>query len=321
MLLAILLFIVGLGILVLGAEFLVRGSASLARKMGIAPLVVGLTVVAFGTSMPELVVNIFSALKGSPDIALGNIVGSNIANILLILGISAVIVPLKVKSSTVRKEIPFALLAMVLVFVMGNDAFFDGTSYNALTRTDGLSLIAIFIIFLFYIFSLAKSGESAEEAKKEIKLYSYPKSIIFTLLGLLALFFGGKLLVDNAVILAELAGLSEAFIGLTIVAVGTSLPELATSVVAAIHGHDDIAIGNIVGSNIFNVFWVLGLTGTILQLPFNSAANFDILVGIAATLFLFFAMFTGKKHKVDRWEGVLFIVCYAVYVGYLVWRG
>lgn len=317
MTLAIFLLILGLAILILGAESLVRGSASLAKKMGISPIVIGLTVVAFGTSAPELIVNIYSALRGASDIAIGNIVGSNICNILLISGICACIRQLKVKSNTVWKEIPFALLAMVLVFTMGNDVFFDQTNLNSITRTDGFSLISIFAIFLFYTYAISKTSGEPEK----VNSYSYPLSIIMTLSGLALLFFGGKLLVDNAVILAKLAGLSEALIGLTIVAVGTSLPELATSVIATIHRHDDIAIGNIVGSNIFNVFWILGLTSTMLQLPFNPTTNIDVGVGLIATLILFIAMFVGSKHKIDRWQGATFLSLYAVYIIYLVQRG
>ena len=318
MLIAILLVILGLGILVAGAEALVRGSASMAKKLGISSLVIGLTVVAFGTSMPELVVNLVSAFKGTADIAIGNVIGSNIANILLILGIAAMVYPLKVAGSTVWKEIPFAILALVLVYVMGNDALVDGMNFNILSRTDGLLLLSVFIIFMFYIVSLAKRGEVKQE---KVTLYSWPLSIIFTLSGLVLLCVGGKILVDNAVILATLAGLSQAFIGLTIVAVGTSLPELATSVVAAIHKHDDIAVGNIVGSNIFNVFWILGLTATLMPLPFNPAASLDVLVGVATSLLLFFFMFISTKHKIDRWQGAAFLALYIGYIVYLVMRG
>jgi len=317
MLIAILLLVVGLIILILGAESLVRGSASIAKKMGIPPIVIGLTIVAFGTSAPELIVNMVSAYEGSADIAIGNIIGSNIANILLILGVCAIIRKLKVKGATVYKEIPFALLAITMVLIMGNDALLDGSTFNAITRTDGLSLIAMFSIFLFYTYSLSKTEGQAEE----VKTYSYFISSILTLTGLICLFFGGKLLVENAVILAKLAGISEALIGLTIVAIGTSLPELVTSVVATIHRHDDIAIGNIVGSNIFNVFWILGLTGTILQLPFNPLTNIDVGVAVAATVLLFLAMFVGNRHKLDRWQGIMFIFLYFIYTGYLVFRG
>lgn len=317
MFLPILFILIGLAILILGAESLVRGSASLARRLGIKPIVIGLTIVAFGTSMPELVVNMLAAARGTADIAVGNIVGSNIANILLILGLAAVVYPLTVKSNTIWKEIPFALLAMILVYAMGNDALFDGVSYNAITRTDGFSLIAMFAIFMFYIFGIAKTEGKAED----VKIYSWFISTILTLSGLVCLFLGGKLLVDNAVVLARLAGLSEVLIGLTIVAVGTSLPELATSVVAAYHHHDDIAVGNIVGSNIFNVFWILGLTGTILQLPFSPSMNIDVLVGVFATFLLFVFMFIGRRRKIDRWQGAAFIALYIAYLVYLIKRG
>lgn len=317
MLLPIILIVVSLGILIAGAEGLVRGASSIAKKAGISTLVIGLTIVAFGTSTPELVVNLMSAFKGSADIAVGNIVGSNIANILLILGISAIIYPLSVKKSTISKEIPFALLAMILVYIMGNDAFFDGSTFNTITRTDGFSLIAIFAIFMFYIFSIAKT-----EGKEEpVKIFNWPISIGLTVLGLVLLCVGGKILVDNAIILARIAGLSESLIGLTIVAVGTSLPELATSVVAAIHHQDDIAVGNIVGSNIFNVFWILGLTGTILQMPFNPNTNIDVLVGVATTALLFLFMFIGTRKKINRWQGIVFVLLYITYTIYLVQRG
>ncbi len=318
MLVPILLLILGLVILILGAESMVRGSASLARKMKIPPIVVGLTVVAFGTSAPELIVNIFSALNDSADLAIGNVVGSNIANIMLILGISAIITPLAVKRNTTWKEIPFALLAIVLVLIMGNDAFLDGTSHNAITRTDGLTLIALFCIFMYYTFGLTKQQPGGGE---EIKVYSYTVSTILTIFGILLLFVGGKLLVDNAIILAKNAGLSEALIGLTIVAVGTSLPELATSVIAAMHKQSDIAVGNIVGSNIFNVFWILGLTASMLQLPFNPTTNFDVSIAVGATLVLFLAMFVGKKHVLERWQGAMLLLCYVAYTGFLVYRG
>jgi len=207
---------------------------------------------------------------------------------------------------------------MVLVFVMGNDQLLDKVGFSALTRTDGLTLMAIFFIFMIYIVSLAKKGKVEEE---EVKTYSWMWSLIMVLCGLASLFFGGKVLVDNAIILAQLAGLSEAFIGLTIVAVGTSLPELATSLVAVYHHKNDIAIGNIVGSNIFNVFWILGLTSTILPLPFSPAVNFDVLVGIIATMLLFLFMFVSTRQKLDRWQGGMFVILYFVYIVYLIQRG
>ena len=297
---------------------MVRGSASLAKKLGISALVIGLTVVAFGTSAPELFVNIYSAYHGSADIAIGNIIGSNIANILLILGVAALVKPLKVSSGTAHKEIPFALLAIILVFIMGNDSWIDGMAFNAITRTDGLALLAMFAIFIFYTFGIAKAAGAGSEKVRE---YSILVSIALTIGGLLSLVGGGKLVVDSAVVLAKLAGMSEALIGLTIVAVGTSLPELVTSVVATYHGHNDIAIGNVVGSNIFNVFWILGATSLILPLPFNPLVNVDVLVGVAASMALFLALFIGRRHMIDRWQGAIFVLAYVSYIAYLISRG
>jgi len=317
MIITILLIILGLGILIAGAEGLVRGASSLAKRIGISSLVIGLTVVAFGTSMPELTVNIFAALRGAPDIAIGNIVGSNIANILLILGIAALIYPLTVKKSTAYKEIPLALLAIVILFVMGNDILFDQNSANALTRTDGLTLIGIFGIFLFYVINMAKK----EKVTGQIKTYPWPLAVALTIGGLILLVIGGKVLVDNAIILAQLAGMSEALIGLTIMAVGTSLPELATSVVAVMHHQDDIAVGNIVGSNIFNVLWILGLTGTISYLPLSAQANIDLLVCIGVTLLLLIFVLVKPGLKLQRWHGFTFLLLYICYIVYLIYRG
>lgn len=328
MFLSIIAIVIGLVVLILGAEGLVRGASSLAAKLRISPLVIGLTVVSFGTSAPELTVNILAALQGSPDLAVANVIGSNIVNILLILGICAIIVPLSVKSSTIWKEIPLALLGVILVFIMANDRLFDGTPLNALTRTDGIALLALMGIFMYYIFGMAKhdranpsEAEIDEEAGSKVRQYTMPLSIGLTLAGLAGLVAGGRLLVTGAIDIASAAGLSEALIGLTIVAIGTSLPELATSVVAALRKHADIAIGNVVGSNIFNVFFVLGASSTILPLPVSNTLNFDILVSIAATGLLFLFMFTGGRRRLVRWEGIAFVAMYVAYLAYLIVRG
>lgn len=324
MLLNTLLIVIGFIILIAGADALVRGAASLASKLRISPLIIGLTVVSFGTSAPELTVNILAALNGSPDLAIGNVVGSNIANILLVLGVTAVIVPLTVKSSTVWREIPLALFSVILLFIMGNDSLIDGLAFNALTRTDGIVLMSLLIVFMYYIFGMAKkerSGAPKAVEEDEIKQYTVPVSLLFTLAGLIGLVIGGRVLVDSAVAIAQAAGLSEALIGLTIIGIGTSLPELATSVVAAIKKQADIAIGNVVGSNIFNVFWVLGTTSAILQLPFSSDINTDVLVSIGATLLLFIFMFTGGRRRLVRWEGAMFLTLYAGYLVFLINRG
>jgi len=314
MLLTILFLIIGIAILIYGADTMVKGSASIAKKLGISTIVIGLTVVAFGTSAPEMVVNLFSAAKGTTDLAIGNIIGSNIANILLILGITAIIFPLAVKKSTTFKEIPFALLAVVIVAIFGNDVLINGYGSNFLDRTEGITLILFFVIFLYYTFGLSK----IEGEHEKVKIYSLGKSFLLFIVGLVALILGGKIIVDNAVILARIAGMSERLIGLTIVAVGTSLPELATSIVAALKKKSDIAIGNAVGSNIFNVFWVLGITAIIKPIPFDVDINFDVLMSIVTMLLLFFFMFIHDKHRLNRWQGVSFILLYFAYLTFII---
>ena len=315
-LLSIILLLVGLGVLVYGAEWLVRGASSLATKLRIPALVIGLTVVAFGTSTPELSVNVLAALSGSTDIALGNIVGSNIANILLILGVTALITPLAVARSTTWKEIPFAFLAVLLLWVFASDVFLDGAAVNTITATDGLAFLGVFAIFMYYVIELAR--KEAAEHIEEVKEHGIWLSVGYVILGLLGLMLGGKVLVEQAVFLANVIGMSETVIGLTVVAIGTSLPELATSVVAALKGQNDIAVGNIVGSNIFNVLWILGVTSLIAPLPVPATFSLDIVVVVATTILLFGAMFYDKKHTLGRAEGVLFLMCYVAYISYLL---
>ncbi len=323
--------ILGLCLLVKGADWLVDGAAALARKVGVSDLTIGLTIVAFGTSMPELVVNVMSSVTGANDIAIGNVIGSNIANILLILGIAATITNIAVQRSTVWNEIPLALLAVLLVVIMANDRIVDGYAVSELSRSDGLALIAFFLIFLWYISKMQKAEKDDDQEKTAKR--SVPASAGLILAGLLLLITGGKLTVDGAVTIASSLGLSQAFIGLTVVAVGTSLPELATSVIAARKGKADIAVGNVVGSNIFNVFWILGVSAIIKPLTFAPALNLDVLVAILATVVLFFAVHTGyvhhrlifwkqrQNHVVERADGIVMLLLYAAYIGYLAWRG
>ena len=295
---------------------MVEGSASIAKKLNISSIVIGLTIVAFGTSAPELIVNIFASVQGNTEIAIGNILGSNIVNILLILGISAIIYPLATKENTVWKEIPLSLLAAILVGVMVNDLLIDGGTFSGLTRIDGIVFIAFFIIFLYYTFGISKvSGENTD---LEIKDMSYMKSSLYIVGGLLGLVIGGKWIVDGAIKIAEGFNVSQSLIGLTVVAIGTSLPELATSAVAAYKKQSDIAIGNVVGSNIFNIFWILGLSAVINPLPFSKDSAIDIIMTILASLILFLIMFIGKKHTVERWQGVIMILIYIGYVAYLI---
>lgn len=311
------LFVVGFYLLIKGADLLVDGAASIAQRLKISSIVIGLTIVAFGTSAPELVVNILASFKGNTDIAIGNILGSNIANILLILGISAMIYPLKTKKNTVWKEIPLSLVAAVLLGFMANDLRIDGVAYSGLTRTDGIALISFFVIFIYYTFGIAKVKDNFD-AEVEIKNYSRLKATIFIIVGIVGLVIGGKWIVDGATKIAELLNVSQSLIGLTVVAVGTSLPELAISAVAAYKKHTDIAIGNIVGSNIFNIFWILGISSVIRPLPFDTTFDFDIVVMILASAILFFIMFIGKKHTITKWEGFMMVSLYVFYLAFLV---
>lgn len=330
MLLALALLIGGLIILVYGADWLVEGASGVARRLGISELAIGLTVLAFGTSLPELTINIYAGFSGANDIAIGNVIGSNISNLLLILGLTAIIAPLKVQTSTVWKEIPFSFLAVLLVLLMANDHIVDRYPVSELSRSDGLALIAFFLIFLWYTFGLHRVDGDDDTSPRREPLWKAGGMIT---VGLVMLILGGRLAVTGAVSLAELLGMSQALIGLTVVAVGTSLPELTTSIVAARKGKADIAVGNIVGSNIFNIFWILGLSASLNPLQFQPSMNADILVAIAATGLLFFAVHTGylgnriifwrqrQGHIIERLDGGIMLGCYIAYMVFLAWRG
>ncbi|KKW33051.1 MAG: Na+/Ca+ antiporter, CaCA family [Candidatus Uhrbacteria bacterium GW2011_GWA2_52_8d] len=318
MFLNILLVLGGFYVLIKGADYLVNGASSLARRLGVPALVIGLTVVAFGTSAPELFVNVIAALNGSTDIAIGNVLGSNLANILVILGITAIVAPLTLQSSTVWKEIPFSLLAAILVLVLGADMFFDGASQGLLGRIDGIVLLSFFVIFLVYTFGIREPGEKLDSKIEQVPLW---KSTLYILGGLVALVLGGQFVVTGATAIALVLGISENLIGLTIVAVGTSLPELVSSIVAARKGHQDIAIGNVVGSNIFNIFFVLGATSMITPLPFNTPNMIDGFAVVIATFLMFFLLFVGRRHTFYRMEGALFILMYVGYLTFAIVRG
>ena len=314
------LFVIGFVLLIKWADLLVDGSVSVAKRAKISSIVIGLTIVAFGTSMPELVVNIFASISGNAAIAIGNILGSNISNVFLILWISAIIYPLATKRNTVRKEIPLSLLAALVVWILANDFLIDGNVwFSWLTRIDGLILLAFFILFMVYIFSIAKTQdiEIVTEFDEKKKMSKW-KSVLYILLWLVGLAVWGKWIVDWAVHIATVLGVSQSMIWLTIVAIGTSLPELATSAVAAYKKQADIAIGNIIWSNIFNLFWVLWLSAVVRPLAFSQTNNSDIIMTIAASLFLFLALFIGKKHVVQRWQWLLFVLLYVAYIAFLV---
>jgi cation:H+ antiporter len=313
-----LLLLLGFAILIKGADFLVNGASSIAKKNGISNLAIGLTVVAFGTSLPELIVSLFSALDGKNDASFGNVIGSNIFNLLFILGIAGIIYPLVVQRNTVKYEVPLSLLAAGILFFLVNDGMIWGTAGNGLGRLDAAILLVFFALFLYYIYKTMSSSSDVEEGEP-IKLYSNGMAVGMIILGLVALVGGGKLVVDNAIEIAKYFGLSERFIGLTILAAGTSLPELATSAVAAYRRNTDIAIGNVVGSNIFNIFFILGVTGMISPIePFNLTMNMDLYILMGATVLLIIFMFTLNTRKLDRWEAAIMLVLYIAYTLYLL---
>ena len=308
------LLVLGFVILIKGADWLVDGASALARKYHVSNLAIGLTVVAFGTSAPELVVNVIAAAQNHKDIVFGNIIGSNNFNLFVILGIAGIISPLVVQSSTVWKEIPLSLFASLLLFFLAND--FLLSDHQSLSRWDGIVLLIMFAAFLYYVYKQLRHDNSQESTP--LLNYSLLKMWGLTVVGLSMLVLGGRLVVTNAVEIASLMGVSETIIGLTIVAAGTSLPELATSIVAALKKNNDIAIGNIIGSNIFNIFFILGISGIIKPLDYSIVFNRDLYLLAVGTVFLFMAMFLGKKKKLDRWEAALLLMTYVGYTIYLV---
>lgn len=312
-----LLLFLGFVVLIKGADWLVKGGSSVARRFGISSIVIGLTIVAFGTSAPELLVNILASIKGNSGIVVGNILGSNIANILLILGVSSIIYPLAIKRGTVYIQIPFALLSIIAMGLVANDVLIDGGLENFITRIDGILLLLFFAIFIYYSFSIARVKGQSEK----IEEYSLAKSIMFLVFGMIGLGIGGELVVRNAVSVATFFKVSESLIALTIVSIGTSLPELATSVIAALHKKPDIAVGNVIGSNIFNTFWVLGFSAIIRPVSFIPMLNFDILFLVFITTLLFVYMFVGKRNVIQKWQGASLTFLYFVYIIYLVMRG
>jgi cation:H+ antiporter len=312
----LLLLIAGFVPLIIGANLLVDNASSLAKRLNIPTIVIGLTIVGFGTSAPELVVNLFASFEKNSDLALGNIVGSNIFNILGILGISAIVYPLAVKKNTTWIEIPLCLLSAVIIIVLANDMLIDKMNYSTISRIDGCILLLFFIIFLSYNITLLKSEQYTDEII--VKDKPVAKSVFFILAGLVLLVAGGRIIVVSAVEVASAIGLSQRVIALTIVSIGTSLPELATSVIAARKKNSDIAIGNIVGSNIFNVFFILGLSAVIHPVSLQPFSNIDMIVNIFASLLLFIFIFTGKGRKIGMREGFFFLLVYVIYIAFLV---
>ncbi|MCU4163781.1 calcium/sodium antiporter [Carboxylicivirga caseinilyticus] len=315
MILSILFVVAGFVALIFGANWLVDGASALAKKYKVSDLVIGLTIVAFGTSAPELVVNSIASVKGYSDIVLGNIIGSNNFNLFIILGLSGVILPIKVQTSTAWKEIPISLFISVLVLFLLNDFVFTGTSYSS--RLDGVIMLILFCLFLYYVFNQMKSDPqtvTTDIQKTALKIWG------LIIVGLSGLILGGQLVVENSIDIANTLGVSEKIIGLTIVAAGTSLPELVTSIVAATKKNSDIAIGNVIGSNIFNILLILSISSIIRPIEYNPKFNIDLLILIGGTVFLLTSMLTGQRKKLDRWEAGILFGFYLLYTSYLVMK-
>ncbi|MFD2630573.1 calcium/sodium antiporter [Oceanobacillus kapialis] len=315
---AYLLLVVGFVLLIKGADLFVDGSSNIARLLRVPPILIGLTIVAFGTSSPEATVSIIAALEGSSDVSLGNVIGSNIFNLTLVVGIAAIIFPLKVENETIRKEIPFTLLAGGALLVVMNDMFLQGQGSNFISRSDGLIFLLFLSVFMYYVIEVAlKSRQStqAEEIPKDIK---WGKNILLTLLGLAGIVFGGELVVSNGTEIAYALGMSEALVGLTIIAVGTSLPELVTSISAALKKESEIALGNIVGSNIFNILFVLGASSVITPLTVSGKVVLDVIVMLLLTILLL--VFSRTNFRIGKREGAVLAIVYIVYLVYIILR-
>lgn len=290
-----------------------EGASAVAKKKRVSDLAIGLTIVAFGTSAPELVVTLMASIQDQQEIVFGNIIGSNNFNLFFILGVAGLITPLVVQSSTIYKEIPISLVAAVLLFILANNFISDDT---LVSRWDGIILLLLFVGFLYYVYKQLKlEPEKTEIREKELSVL---KIWSFIVLGLAGLVIGGRLVVNSAVEMATAWGVSEQLIGLTIVAMGTSLPELATTVVAAVKKKTDIAVGNIIGSNIFNIFFILGVSAVVRPIPYDTIFNTDLYLLFGGTVFLFVAMFMAGKKKLDRWEAGILLAIYLLYTIYLI---
>ena len=317
MILNIFLLIGGLVLILLGANGLTDGASSVAKKWGVSDLVIGLTIVSFGTSAPELVISSVSAINGSAELAIGNVVGSNIFNILMIIGCVALVMPIKVEKSIMSNEIPLVILSALAMLFCANDIILNGSTTNLISRADGLILLLFFAIFMRYTFSIATKGDSNDSTEK-VKTMSGLKATLYILGGLAGLIFGGQFFVDGASGIAISMGVSESIVGLTIVAAGTSLPELATSVTAAFKKNPGIAIGNVIGSSIFNSFFILGCASTIAPLPMGGINNIDMLTMVGASVLFFIVGWLFKKRTITRIEGALMVACYIAYTTFLV---
>lgn len=308
-------FIAGIALVLYGADALVKGASALARKFNISELVIGLTIVALGTSLPELVISVGSAIKGSSGIALGNIIGSNIFNAMFILGVTAMITPIKFSAKMLSRELPFNLLASIVLILISGSMLIGGADNEEITRYGGLILLCFLAVFIRYTFSITNDGDSTDEKIEEVTGW---KILFYIVAGLATLIFGGKLFVSGATDIARMLGLSEAVIGITIVSAGSSLPELAVSVNAARKGNASIALGNVLGSNILNIFFILGCSATITPISLNGFSFVDYYVLIAASLMVYAVSKFGGKNVINRWEGALLTLGYIAYTVYLI---
>jgi len=325
MLVEVVFVMLGLSLLIGGGEVMIRGATGLATGLGVSPLAIGLTVVAFGTSAPELAVNLIAAFDGRSEISFGNIFGSNMANIGLIVGCTAIMKPILITGVVIAREIPMMLLATAAAIVMAFDRVL-GTTPDQIGRADGIMLLLLFLVFLYYTigdFVRQRAGKHANGAIDDTLGVGggVARHLALTAIGLVALVWGADVTVDAATEVARNFGVPEVIIGLTILAVGTSLPELVASVTATMRGHAELAIGNVIGSNIFNLLWVLGVSALIRPLPFELVSNTDILMVIAASALLLLATASGKRYWIDRGEGGVFVIAYGLYVAFLIQRG
>ncbi|MFH1307055.1 MAG: calcium/sodium antiporter [Candidatus Micrarchaeota archaeon] len=316
------LFILGFVALVKGADFLIKGSVAIARRFNVSDLVIGLTIVSFGTSLPELIVSLIASVDGSTDLLIGNILGSNISNILLIMGIAAIISKISLPHATTWKEIPFSLLAALVIAVLANDILLDGDSISEITRGDGFILLCFFLLFLYYVYGMTRNDQNERKKNKKAGAppeYSLPTSAMYLFIGLLGLYLGGRWVVEGAIFMAGQLGISESIIGLSIVAIGTSLPELITSILAALRKNVDLAIGNVVGSNIFNLFFVLGLASLLNPIPFAFDRNIDLLMVIFSSVLLFImAVFYKPPLFISKYQGAALLAIYGIYLWFLL---
>ncbi|MDX1508190.1 MAG: calcium/sodium antiporter [Woeseiaceae bacterium] len=313
-----LVLLAGLLVLIKSADFLVAGASSIAVRLGISSLVIGLTIVSFGTSLPEMLVTMVSGLRHNADLAIANVIGSNIANVLLVLGVAAIVRPLTVHDSTVVSEIPFSLTAALLVGFLANAALFSPIPELSISRLDGGILLFFFVLFMLYVYKMSR--EKADAVNAESIDLGTVRALAYIVLGTVGLYFGGNWVVDGAVGIAQQLAVDDALIGLTIIAVGTSSPELVASAVAAYRNQSDIAVGNVVGSNIFNLLWVLGLTSSFVELPFEILSNTDLVMVIASSSLIIVAMAISRNNTIQRIHGIVFVALYAAYVAYVIGR-